>query len=68
MPYCIDNKGKKRGYGAVKPGTSNKSAEATAVSTEAAMTRATSVKNAPTWKIDGNTTNKKVSLKMLERK
>ena len=59
LPYCIDNKGKKRGYGAIKPGTSNKSAEATAVSTESAMTRAASVKNAPTWKIDGNTTTKK---------
>lgn len=59
MPYCIDDKGKKRGYGAVKPGTSNKSAEATAVSTESDMTRAASVKNAPTWKIDGNTTNTK---------
>ena len=59
LPYCIDSKGKKRGYGAVKPGTSNKSAEATAVSTESAMTRAVSVKNAPTWKIDGNTTTKK---------
>ena len=59
LPYCIDEKGKKRGYGAVKPGTSNKSAEATAVSTESSMTRATSVKNAPTWKISGNTTTKK---------
>lgn len=59
LPYCIDEKGKKRGYGAIKPGTSNKSAEATAVSTESSMTRAASVKNAPTWKIDGNTTNKK---------
>lgn len=59
LPYCIDSKGKKRGYGAIKPGTSNKSAEATAVSTEAAMTRAASVKNAPTWKIEGNTTNTK---------
>ena len=59
LPYCIDEKGKKRGYGAVKPATSNKSAEATAVSTESAMTRAASVKNAPTWKIDGNTTTKK---------
>jgi hypothetical protein len=59
LPYCIDDKGKKRGYGAVKPGTSNKSAEATAVSTESSMTRAASVKNAPTWKIDGNTTNTK---------
>lgn len=59
LPYCIDDKGKKRGYGAVKPGTSNKSAEATAVSTESDMTRAASVKNAPTWKIEGNTTNKK---------
>lgn len=59
LPYCIDEKGKKRGYGAIKPGTSNKSAEATAVSTESSMTRATSVKNAPTWKIDGNTTTKK---------
>lgn len=59
LPYCIDDKGKKRGYGAIKPGTSNKSAEATAVSTESSMTRAASVKNAPTWKIDGNTTNKK---------
>ena len=59
LPYCIDNKGKKRGYGAIKPGTSNKSAEATAVLTESAMTRATSVKDAPTWKIDGNTTTKK---------
>lgn len=59
LPYCIDDKGKKRGYGAVKPGTSNKSAEATAVSTESAMTRAASVKSAPTWKIEGNTTNKK---------
>lgn len=59
LPYCIDSKGKKRGYGAVKPATSNKSAEATAVSTESAMTRAVSVKNAPTWKIDGNTTTKK---------
>ena len=59
LPYCIDEKGKKRGYGAIKPGTSNKSAEATAVSTEDSTTRAASVKNAPTWKIDGNTTNKK---------
>lgn len=59
LPYCIDEKGKKRGYGAIKPGTSNKSAEATAVSTESSMTRASSVKNAPTWKIDGNTTNTK---------
>lgn len=59
LPYCIDSKGKKRGYGAVKPATSNKSAEATAVSTESAMTRAASVKSAPTWKIEGNTTNKK---------
>lgn len=59
LPYCIDEKGKKRGYGAIKPATSNKSAEATAVSTESSMTRAASVKNAPTWKIDGNTTNKK---------
>ena len=58
LPYCIDNKGKKRGYGAIKPGTSNKSAEATAISTESDMTRATSVKYAPTWKIDGNTTTK----------
>lgn len=59
LPYCIDEKGKKRGYGAIKPGTSNKSAEATAVSTESSMTRAASVKNAPTWKISGNTTTKK---------
>lgn len=59
LPYCIDSKGKKRGYGAVKPATSNKSAAATAVSTESSMTRATSVKNAPTWKISGNTTTKK---------
>lgn len=59
LPYCIDSKGKKRGYGAIKPGTTNKSAEATAVSTEASMTRAASVKNAPTWKIEGNTTNTK---------
>lgn len=59
LPYCIDSKGRKRGYGAIKPGTSNKSAEATAVSTESAMTRAASVKSAPTWKIEGNTTNKK---------
>lgn len=59
LPYCIDSKGKKRGYGAIKPGTSNKSAEATAVSTESSMTRAASVKNAPTWKISGNTTTKK---------
>lgn len=59
LPYCIDEKGKKRGYGAIKPGTSNKSAEATAVSTESSMDRAASVKNAPTWKIEGNTTNKK---------
>lgn len=59
LPYCIDSKGKKRGYGAVKPATSNKSAEATAVSTEDSTTRAASVKNAPTWKIDGNTTTKK---------
>lgn len=59
LPYCIDEKGKKRGYGAIKPGTSNKSAEATAVSTEDSTTRAASVKNAPTWKIDGNTTTKK---------
>lgn len=59
LPYCIDEKGKKRGYGAIKPGTTNKSAEATAVSTEDSTTRAASVKNAPTWKIDGNTTNKK---------
>lgn len=59
LPYCIDEKGRKRGYGAIKPGTSNKSAEATAVSTESAMTRAASVKSAPTWKIEGNTTNKK---------
>ena len=59
LPYCIDSKGKKKGYGAVKPATSNKSATATAVSTESAMTRATSVKNAPTWNISGNTTTKK---------
>lgn len=59
LPYCIDEKGKKRGYGAVKPATSNKSAEATAVSTESAMTRAASVKNAPTWSISDNTTTKK---------
>lgn len=59
LPYCIDEKGKKRGYGAIKPGTSNKSAEATAVSTASAMTRATSVSSAATWKIDGNTTTKK---------
>lgn len=59
LPYCIDEKGKKRGYGAIKPGTSNKSAEATAVSTESSMTRAASVKNAPTWSISGNTTTKK---------
>lgn len=59
LPYCIDEKGKKRGYGAVKPATSNKSAEATAVSTEDSTTRAASVKNAPTWKIEGNTTTKK---------
>lgn len=59
LPYCIDEKGKKRGYGAIKPGTSNKSAEATAVSTEDSTTRAASVKSAPTWKIEGNTTNKK---------
>lgn len=59
LPYCIDSKGKKRGYGAVKPATSNKSAEATAVSTESDMTRSASVKNAPTWKISGNTTTKK---------
>lgn len=59
LPYCIDEKGKKRGYGAIKPGTSNKSAEATAVSTESSMTRAASVKNAPTWSISDNTTNKK---------
>lgn len=59
LPYCIDEKGKKRGYGAIKPGTSNKSAEATAVSTEDSTTRAASVKNAPTWSISDNTTNKK---------
>lgn len=59
LPYCIDEKGKKRGYGAVKPATSNKSAEATAVSTESSMDRAASVKNAPTWSISDNTTNKK---------
>ena len=59
LPYCIDEKGRKRGYGAIKPGTSNKSAEATAVLTESSMTRAASVKNAPTWKISGNTTTKK---------
>lgn len=59
LPYCIDEKGKKRGYGAIKPGTSNKSAEATAVSTESSMTRAASVKNAPTWSISDNTTTKK---------
>lgn len=59
LPYCIDSKGNKKGYGAVKPGTSNKSAAATAVSTEDSTTRAASVKNAPTWKIDGNTTNTK---------
>lgn len=59
LPYCLDSKGKKKGYGAVKPATSNKSATATAVLTESSMTRATSVKNAPTWKIDGNTTTKK---------
>jgi hypothetical protein len=59
LPYCIDEKGKKRGYGAIKPGTSNKSAEATAVSTESSMDRAASVKNAPTWSISDNTTNKK---------
>ena len=35
------------------------SAEACAVSTESSMTRATNVKNAPTWKIEGNTTNTK---------
>lgn len=59
LPYCIDEKGNKKGYGAVKPATSNKSAEATAVSTESAMTRAASVKNAPTWSISDNTTTKK---------
>nr|DAD86402.1 MAG TPA: hypothetical protein [Siphoviridae sp. ctsBB38]DAF99081.1 MAG TPA: hypothetical protein [Siphoviridae sp. ctOxh11] len=59
LPYCIDEKGKKRGYGAIKPGTSNKSAEATAVSTTSAMTRATSVSSAPTWSISDNTTTKK---------
>lgn len=59
LPYCIDEKGKKRGYGAVKPATSNKSAEATAVSTEDSTTRAASVKNAPTWSISDNTTTKK---------
>lgn len=59
LPYCIDEKGRKRGYGAIKPGTSNKSAEATAVSTESSMTRAASVKNAPTWSISDNTTTKK---------
>lgn len=59
LPYCIDEKGKKRGYGAVKPATSNKSAEATAVSTESSMDRVASVKNAPTWSISDNTTNKK---------
>ncbi len=59
LPYVLDEKGKKKGYGAIKPGTSNKSAEATAVSTESSMTRAASVKHAPTWKIDGNTTNTK---------
>lgn len=59
LPYCIDEKGKKRGYGAIKPGTSNKSAKATAVSTESSMTRAASVKNAPTWSISDNTTTKK---------
>ena len=59
LPYCIDSKGKKRGYGAIKPGTSNKSAEATAVSTEDSTTRAASVKNAPTWSISDNTTTKK---------
>lgn len=59
LPYCIDEKGKKRGYGAIKPGTSNKSAEATAVSTEDSTTRAASVKNAPTWSISDNTTTKK---------
>lgn len=59
LPYCIDEKGKKRGYGAIKPGTSNKSAEATAVSTESSTTRAASVKNAPTWSISDNTTTKK---------
>ena len=59
LPYCIDSKGKKRGYGAIKPGTSNKSAEATAVSTESSMTRAASVKNAPTWSISDNTTTQK---------
>lgn len=59
LPYCIDSKGKKRGYGAIKPATTNKSAEATAVSTESSMTRAASVKNAPTWSISDNTTTKK---------
>lgn len=59
LPYCIDSKGNKKGYGAVKPATSNKSAAATAVSTESAMTRAASVKNAPTWSISDNTTTKK---------
>ena len=59
LPYCIDEKGKKRGYGAIKPATSNKSAEATAVSTESSMTRATSVSSAPTWSISDNTTTKK---------
>lgn len=59
LPYCIDEKGKKRGYGAIKPGTTNKSAEATAVSTEDSTTRAASVKNAPTWSISDNTTTKK---------
>ena len=52
LPYCIDEKGRKRGYGAVKPGTSNKSAEATAVSTESVII-GTSVSNI----IDLNTRN-----------
>ena len=68
LPYCIDSKGKKRGYGAVKPATSNKSAEATAVSTESSMTRAASVKNAPTWKISGNTTTKKGVAENIRKK
>lgn len=63
LPYVLDNKGKKKGYGAIKPGTANNSAAAEATLTSSAeegiMLTATSVSKAPTWKIDDNTTNKK---------
>ena len=64
LPYTLDAKGNKKGYGAVKPASANKSAEATAVATESLSTNgivtfATSVSKAPTWSISGNTTTKK---------